>query len=382
MDCLPSNAARVFFRAPYGLLMYAFGGGLTLSKFFPSLFLLLLSFGAFSVTGQTRSNCRTNVTFNANAKPSAVGIELSRDEKTLLAASNDAKVRYVDVATGDVFKTLSGHTNSLYKAIYSPDEKMIVTSSRDHTARLWNSKTGELVRTLDGFRCAVKAVAFSPDGLLVGASGNDGMLKLWDVKTGRELKSMVHKDSADIDMATYSFVFTRDGKRIFAANGDGTVSEWDVSTGQELSNWHVAEPTQITLAINTKDKLIASIAGATIKLWDVTYHRELKTLEMPRAAGDAPFANALAFSRDGRLLAASNSGFDQKGSSYLYIQTVVWDVKTGNQLFVLKNQKFDIDGLEFTRDGHNLLTGSVDGTIDFWDMHSGNLKRTITLGNR
>ena len=352
-----------------------------MNRFFQSL-IVTLGLCALSVSGQTLSNCRTNTPFNPNAKPSAVGIELSRDERTLLAASSDGKVRVIDVETGAVVWTLSGHTNSLYKAIYSPDEKLIVSSSRDHTARLWDAQTGERIRSLDGFRCAVKAVAFSPDGRIVGASGNDGMLKLWDVKTGRELASMVHKDSPDMDMATYSFVFTSDGKRIFAANGDGTISEWKVKNGRELSNWKAADPAQMTLAFDNKHKRFASIAGATIKLWDASTRREIISLEMPRAAGDAPFATALTFSRDGRLLAASNSGFDQNGASYLYLQTVIWDVKTGKRLFVLKDQKFDIDGLEFTRDGRTLLSSSIDGTIDFWDMRTGTLLRTISLDPR
>lgn len=349
-----------------------------MNRFFLSL-IVILTVGTFSSLAQTRSNCRTNTPFNPNAKPSAVGIELSRDEKTLLVASSDGKVRVIDVETGDVERTLSGHTNSLYKAIYSPDEKLVVTSSRDHTARLWNARTGEQARTLDGFRCAVKAVAFSPDGRLVAASGNDGMLKVWDANTGRELRSMVHKDSPDIDMGTYSFVFTGDGKRIFAANGDGTISEWNVRTGREITNWKNSDPTQMTVAIDPKHKRLAALSCAAIKIWDTETRREIHSLEMPRADGDEPFGTALTFSRDGRLVAASNSGFDQKGASYLYLQTVIWDVKTGKRLFVLKNQKFDIDGLIFTRDGRTLLSSSIDGTINFWDTQTGNLKRTILL---
>ena len=57
----------------------------------------------------------------------------------------------------------------------------------------------------------------------------------------------------------------------------------------------------------------------------------------------------------------------------------MWDVKTGEQLFTIEGHKFDIDGLIFTRDDRFLLTGSVDTTIKFWDMKSGQLARTITM---
>src|ERR1044072_9606298 len=48
-------------------------------------------------------------------------------------------------------------------------------------------------------------------------------------------------------------------------------------------------------------------------------------------------------------------------------------------VFTLEGQKFDIDGLVFTRDNRFLLTGSVDRTIVFWDMKTGQKTRTITL---
>jgi WD40 repeat protein len=54
-------------------------------------------------------------------------------------------------------------------------------------------------------------------------------------------------------------------------------------------------------------------------------------------------------------------------------------VKTGRQLFTLEAHNFDVDGLVFTRDNRYLLTGSVDRTIKFWDMKTGQLARTITL---
>jgi len=52
------------------------------------------------------------------------------------------------------------------------------------------------------------------------------------------------------------------------------------------------------------------------------------------------------------------------------------------KLFTLEGHKFDIDALIFTRDDRFLLTGSVDTTIKFWDMKSGQVGRTITLLNQ
>ena len=66
----------------------------------------------------------------------------------------------------------------------------------------------------------------------------------------------------------------------------------------------------------------------------------------------------------------------------MYVQAIVWNVKTGERLFTLDGQKFDIDALVSTRDDRFLLTGSVYTTIRFWDMKTGQLARTINLSSQ
>jgi len=313
-----------------------------------------------------------------NVKPGVGGLSLSRDGKTLVVAGGDAKVRFVDMATGAVQRTLTGHTNMVYRAIFSADEKLLASSSRDHTARVWDVASGRELHQMGGFRCSVKAVAFSPDGQTVAASGNDGMLKLWDVRTGTELKSLVHINSADIDMATYSFVFSHDGKKIYAGNGDGTISEWDVGSGKEVRFWKAHDYTAFRLLFSPDYHLLASFGDSVVKLWDTSTWREVRSLSMPRTAGASPRSSTITFSHDGKLIAASDIGLDPK-NNYVYVQAIVWNAKTGEKLFTIAGHKFDIDGLVFTRDDHFLLTGSVDTTIKFWDMKTGHEARTINL---
>jgi WD40 repeat protein len=340
---------------------------------------VVLFFSASSSQPQTLSNCRPPPPMPANAKPGIGGLTLSRDGKTLVVAAGDGTIRFVDIANGNVQRTLTGHTNVVYIATFSPDEKLLASSSRDHTARVWDVVTGKELRTLDGFRCAVKAVAFSPNGLMVAASGNDGMLKLWDLKTGKELKSLVHKDSSEIDMATYAFVFSRDRKKIYAGNGDGTISEWDVLSGKETRSWKAHDNTTFRLLFSPDYRLLASFGDSVVKLWDTSTWREVRSLSMPKTAGASSISGSLAISHNGKLIAASNVELDSKQNTYVGVQAVVWKVETGEKLFTFKDHKFDINGLVFTRDDRFLLTGSVDTTIKFRDMQSGQTTRTIVL---
>ena len=339
---------------------------------------LLLGFPACQA--QTVPRCQPERPLPKNPKPGVVGLSLSRDGKTLVSAGADGHIRIWNVATGQVERTLSGHTNSLYKAVFSPDERLLASSSRDTTARVWDFVTGRELHKLTGFRCSVKSVAFSPGGETLAAVGNDGMLKVWDVTTGREIKSLVHSNSPDADASVYSVVFSRDGKKIYAGNGDGTISEWDAATGRETRGWKAHQGSVFVLAFSPDFRLLASGSEdqAVVKLWDAATWRELRTLGEKKTEGLIEQLHPVAFSPDGQLIAASFVGFDEKLNQYAYNRTYVWSLKTGEKLFTFEGHKFDIGALVFTPDNRFLISGSVDTTIKFWDLKTGQESRTLT----
>jgi WD40 repeat protein len=336
----------------------------------------------FSCTAhaQTQSNCLTSFATPRNVKPGVGGsFTFTRDGKTLLVPGIDGKIRFLDLASGETKRSLSGHTNYVYMANFNHDAKLLTSSSRDNTARIWDLASGQVLHTFDDFRCAVKVATFSPDGKLLAASGNDGMLKLYDVKSYKELKSMVHRDSPDIDMATYSFLFSRDGKQIYAGNGDGTISVWEVASGKEIRNWQAHPNIALKLVISPDYRRLVSFGDVLVKIWDTSTWREMTTLSVPKT-GDSDYASsALAISHNGKLIAASYVELDSKHTTYRAVNTIVWNAKTGEKLFTLSGHKFDINGLIFTPDDRYLLTGSIDATIKFWDMRNGELARTITI---
>lgn len=351
----------------------------------PSIFkfylaaILLLSFT--SSHAQTLSTCEPSPPLPANPKPGVNSVFFSKDGKTLLVGGTDGKIRLLDAATGTVQRTFSGHTNAIYIAIFSPDEKLLASSSRDLTARVWDVASGRELRKFTGFRCAVKSVAFSPDGRTVAATGNDGMIKLWDLKTGNELHSFVHINSADIDMSVYSIAFDRTGKKIYGANGDGTISEWDIAKQKETRVWKAHTGWAYMVKFNRDYSLLASSGrDATVKLWDTTDWHEVRSLSMVResAAFNIP-STGLTFSSDGKLIAASDIGLDQRRANYVYVQAIVWRLDNGERLWTVEGHKFDINGLVFTNDNNFLLTGGVDRTIKFWDMKTGLETRAISF---
>lgn len=342
---------------------------------------LLLLLGVASSQAQTVSRCRPSRPLPENPPPGIVGLSLSRDGRTLVSAGADGHIRFWDVAAGEVRRTLTGHTNAIYVAVFSPDEKLLASSSRDLTARIWDVAAGRELHRLTGYRCSVKSVAFSPGGDMVAVVGNDGMLKLYEVKTGRELKSLVHSTSPDVDVSMYAVVFSRDGKRMYAGNGDGTISQWETATGKETKAWKAHEGNVSVLVFSPDRRLLASggdMSEPVLRLWDTATWREVRALGEKRTEGLVEQLKPIAFSPDGKLVAASVVGFNREQRQYVYIRTYVWSVKTGEKLFTLEGHKFDVDALVFTPDKRFLVSGSVDGVINFWDIKTGALARTLT----
>src|SRR6266699_2722745 len=110
------------------------------------------------------------------------------------------------------------------------------------------------------------------------------------------------------------------------------------------------------LAFDPQSRLLASAGGRkdrTIKLWELTTGRELRTL-----AGHTAEVNSLAFSADGRQL-ASGSGDDTIS---------VWDVQTGRQIHIFYVPAEGVDQLAFSPDGRRLISSPHSAP---WDPRLG-----------
>src|SRR5262249_7016896 len=150
----------------------------------------------------------------------------------------------------------------VYPVAYSPDGRWIASGSWDQTARLWDAVTGELCAVLP-HADVVFALGFSPDGsrLVTGGDGNC-VLKIWDVGTTRLLREIQGRDRSIRTLAV-----SPDGVQVALICNTKGLAVVDVATGREL--FHTPPPDQPTE-------------------W-------------------RPGGRALAYSPDGRWLAACNS---------------------------------------------------------------------------
>jgi WD40 repeat protein len=273
----------------------------------------------------------------------------------------------------------------------SPDGKIVAATWTNRNIHLWNADTGKLLKELqDQSEQQVyngsHVLAFRPDSRELASGFGDGRVRLWDAATAKKKRSIVwhhfsqndpnNQEWGSISAVTYS----PDGRMLAAAgyimnNIDSrpVVRVWELATLEERLRVRVARKqdalSQFTnrhffggyqgnnqalgLVMSADGRTLALGAGTTIYLWDLRRGKEIRQF-----AGPQLFARALAFSPDGKLLAAGKLD----GSIRL------WRVQTGELLCDIPGHDLAVCSVAFSPDGKRLVSGSMDSTVLAWDV--------------
>jgi WD40 repeat protein len=113
---------------------------------------------------------------------------------------------------------LSGHTDAVNDAVFSPDGRYVVTASRDHTAWVWDWQH-RIGTVLAGHTESVNSAAFSTDGHYVVTASSDQTARVWDWHTDTTI-AVLRENTAAVTSA--AFIGNGDPSYIVAASNDGT----------------------------------------------------------------------------------------------------------------------------------------------------------------
>ncbi|HEY7428307.1 MAG TPA: sigma-70 family RNA polymerase sigma factor [Gemmataceae bacterium] len=307
--------------------------------------------------------------------PPPLHLAFSPDGKLLASHIDRMTVALWDAATGKEIRCLTadalkGHIASLG---FSPDGKTLVALTWDLKICVWDAATGKVLRT-GGYQDPVRdahvqpdrGMAFLPDGRMLAATdflkpGEASQkirgIRVWDVATGKEVRQLSDPAKKREDLLSAS-AFSRDGKLLATTvTLKRDISVWDVASGQEIrqltrDEGAANEGSIRTLAFSDDGKMLAAATSRTVSVWDAATGKPLRQM---KATGHA-FGAVLAFSPDGKTLVGGQEGH-------------LWEVNTGKQIRSL-GVKFTQVAL-FSPDGKVLALGDASGVIRLWDLSTG-----------
>lgn len=304
--------------------------------------------------------------------PSLSGVSevLVSPDKRFVAGSGLGKgsIKIWDVATGSPLAAWEAHEGGGVTSIaFSPDGKFLASGSKDMTMKLWAVRTWQLVRTFtDEYSTAVTSIAFSSDGRWLASGYEDGVIRLWEVASGK-----LHKTFERHTGPVASIVLSPDerwlasssyAKWLVPSSNDQSIDLWDTQTGQIKKSFNAGQfqyAMNLDYGMNFSSDGVYFVYGSkgtqgtewieTLKLWNLAKEQEERTIGY--LSGAIPFFDpkGIAFSANGRILAAGLCSHGRAPCD----KVGFWEVDTGK---LLRTIPVNIGDYAFSADGEYLVS--------------------------
>lgn len=302
---------------------------------------------------------------------------------------------------------------------FSHDGAHVVTGRTDGVVTVWEVSSGRKIRDVKAHKGSVSSVAVDRFRSRIVSGGADRTVRVWDLSTGAEINSM----RGGSPIRTVAFL---DGLRV--ASVGQNIRIWDAASPQPARTYQGHHRSSFVngVAFGPKSDLLGTASMHVARIRNVKRGRLRRNEEDVLVRSNSP-GPGMAFSPDGRLFGTTDKSggklwnvetgklvhalpdgvedfygtvfsiaFDPAGSLVATSgqkQLDIWKQKTGE---LIHRIKMDRDSgsrcVVFSPDGKHVVTGHhgyepagrnakvVPGEVNFWDVETGKLKRTITAG--
>ncbi|MGH3709596.1 MAG: helix-turn-helix domain-containing protein [Pseudonocardiaceae bacterium] len=261
---------------------------------------------------------------------------------------------------------LTGHTEVINIATFSPNGQILATGSDDKTVRLWDVASHHEIATLQSLQSPgpIQDAEFSPDGHTL-ATTSTSAVQLWNVAAPHRPSSLGYLSGAR-STTLNAARFSHDGRILAISSVGDTVGLWDAASQGQIATLpdHTGRITKVVFS--PVDRILATGSDdGTVRLWNVTNPKQPTLVGPPLMTGSL---TKMVFSLDGRTLAtASNDGAVR-----------LWNVANHQPITsLMTDHTVSVNSVAFSPDGHRLATGGNDGTTRLWDVDTHQLLVTL-----
>jgi F-box/WD-40 domain protein MET30 len=285
-------------------------------------------------------------------------------DNILATGSYDATIKIWDLETGQVLRTLTGHTMGIRCLQF--DENKLISGSLDKTLKVWNWRTGECISTYTGHSEGVIALHFDSNILVSGSVDNTA--RVWNFQNKSVFTLRGHSDwvnSVKIDSAS---------RTIFTASDDCTVKLWDLDTKKCIHTFegHVGQ-VQAVLPMPKEFEIEEKVEED-----DQSEPGSPKS----QSSIESCHARTQAFTHQDYKSGLFNSQPDRPQPPKYMLTTALdstirlWNVHTGR---CVKKFFGHVEGVwAVAADTLRIVSGSEDSMVKMWDPRSGKCERTFT----
>ncbi len=272
----------------------------------------------------------------------------SPNSQYVATAGADNQVKIWEVDSGRLWKTLSGHRGHAFSARFSPNNRQVVTTG-GYRAQIWEVSTGSQIRTLIGHTQRTHSAAFSPDGKVIVTTSEDGTAKLWDAQNGQEIRTIDISDDG-----VYEAVFSPNGRTVAIGGKNGLLGLWNVATGRQIRTFDGHSRAITSVCFSPDGKLLATASiDNTARIWEVASGRLLRTLQGNEV-------REARFSPDGQYLVTANAGGEAK----------IFRVQDGRQIMTVEHSSpaTRVFSATFSPNAKYIVTAGDDRTAKIWSL--------------
>jgi WD40 repeat protein len=165
-----------------------------------------------------------------------LNLAFSPDGALLASGGTDKFARILDWRTGEVKRTLEGHTHHVTGVSWKADGRTLATSGADQVVKIWDTVNGERKKNIQGFGKEITSVQFVGIGDTAVVSSGDARVRL--LKAGGDTV----RDYGGASTFQYSAAATPDGQRVAAGGDDSILRVWAVESGDKVAEFGPAAP--------------------------------------------------------------------------------------------------------------------------------------------